>query len=99
MVDVEAPGLAVEGFGDSVLDAGETDFVGAGGAGRHLLEGGVGEAALAFVEGVGLFGFLLVEEGGELGVDGFLSLVPLFEEWVQDCGAELQIQLFVSGPS
>lgn len=65
VVDVAAPALAEEGFADGVADAAEADGVAAAVARGHLLEGGVGEAAFALVQGSGLLGLLFVQlQGG-----------------------------------
>ena len=86
VVDVQAPGLAVEGFGHGVSDAGEADGVRARRAGRHRFEGGVAEATFAFVESRRKGGFLGVEVGSECEVEDFEGRAALVEEGLEDGG-------------
>ncbi len=75
MVDVSAPSLAEEGFADGVADASEADGVCVAGAGCHLLEGRVGEAAFAFVQGSCARGLVFVQFQSYFFVLGFLVIV------------------------
>lgn len=64
MVNVEAPGLTIESFGDGVLDAGEADCMGASRAGCHCFKGCAREAAFTFEQSVGCLSFVFVEGCG-----------------------------------
>ncbi len=97
VVDVAAPALAEERFADGVADAAEADGVAAAVARGHLLEGGVGEAALALVQGFGLLGLLFVQLQGGLSVGGFLLFEPAAEEWLEQRLVELVVELLAAG--
>ena len=96
MVDVETPGLAVQGFGHGVADAGEADGVCARRAGRHGFEGGVAEAAFAFVEGASEGRFSGVEVGGEFEVEGFEGGGALVEEGLEDGGVQFGLEFGIA---
>ena len=69
----------------------EADRVSTGGTRRHLLESGVGETTLAFMESIGLFGFLLVDGGRYLQVSDFKLALSSLTNRHKDIRVDLRV--------
>ena len=95
MVDIQPPRLAVESLGGCMSDTIEADYMGAGGARCHLLKSGAREATLAFVEGVCLFGFLLVKGCSYFQIFDFKLVLSPITNRHKNIRVDLRIQFWI----